>query len=66
VKLEIVSATVICLKGSTDKVVLGTNLPESLWPFSGHAVLSLEVSQGNGERYVQTHFPAVPVRVVKG
>ena len=54
----------ILLTNGPDKLRFATDLPDSLWPFTGNAVMGLEVAFGLGEEYVKKHFPLLPFRVI--
>lgn len=41
----------------TDKLILGTDLPEGCYPFKGNASLVMHVAKGEGEKYAKDNFP---------
>jgi hypothetical protein len=64
--IEIKSAKIVRLRHATDKIYLNTNLPEGTWPFEaeGTADVVLAVARGDGEEYLERHFPGIPVEVI--
>lgn len=62
--IEVTSCTVIKRSFKTDIVTLKTNLPTSVYPEYAPLDLQFFCANGEGEAYVATHFPGVPVRVI--
>jgi hypothetical protein len=44
---------------SVDHVMIETDKPEAVFPFSGTLSLNFTVANGMGEEYVKTNFPNV-------
>ena len=62
--MNVKTITIVKSPTGADKVYLETDLPESSFPWKGNLSVRFEVSKGSGEKYVGTHFPDVPVKVV--
>lgn len=59
-----ITKIVILTGPGTDHLILHTELPEGIWPFTATATLTLYVARGKGEEYVKTHFPNVEYEVL--
>ena len=58
---DLVIISVIAVTGNhADKVMLTTNLPNPLFPFTGNAVFDLDVAKGAGAQFVRDHFGIEP------
>lgn len=63
--LEIVSITLVVGGGYSDVVILDTNLPSGVWPFTGTQTIRMDLAAGTGEEYIKTHFGSVPLKIIK-
>lgn len=62
--LLVSEATVIRAHGP-DKVILETDLPDGMYPYTGKMSVKFSVSRGTGEQYVRKHFNDLPVRLIE-
>jgi len=64
-KFEVTSATVVQGAGA-DRVMLHTNLPEGIWPWTDTQTLHTEIAAGDGPQYVRHHFGIEPKVIKRG
>jgi hypothetical protein len=62
--MKIVSIFILHRSGHADIVSLHTDLPAALWPFTDTLDVSFTCVVGGAERYVEKHWPGVPIEVV--
>jgi hypothetical protein len=58
---------IVRLRHGCDNIYLKTtDLPEGTWPFESESTMSVQfmVARGDGEEYLEKHFPGIPVEVV--
>jgi hypothetical protein len=61
--LKILKIKILCFSGM-DEIVLTTELPSGVFPFTGNADLTLKVAHGIGEKYAEKHFPNLTATVI--
>lgn len=59
-----VTAITIIIDVGADILLLTSDLPQSVYPYTGKFSVKGEAAKGTGLAYVRKHFPGVPVRVV--
>lgn len=47
----------------TDKIIIETDLPNGIYPYTGNATVTLEVARGTGIDYVRKQFECEPNEV---
>ena len=57
--MDIERITVLKNDGA-DVMILHTNLPSGIFPFTGTAELKLTVAKSTCEEYIKKHFPDIP------
>jgi hypothetical protein len=58
--LEIKKILILRSKGSTDKIILHTNLPDPCWPYEGNASLEMSAAHGSGVDFARRMFNIEP------
>ena len=62
--MKILSITIIRDK-ENEFLYLNTDLPQPLWPFEkSGAQFRMSMALGFGKKYVEEHFPNVPVKII--
>ena len=60
----IVARSISILTGEgPDKVSIETELPSTVYPFTGYLYLDFKTAAGFAERYCREHFPGIPIKV---
>lgn len=62
--MKITAITIVTNPHAADHVSLQTDFVEACWPFREFLCLTFRAAHGQGEAYVQQHFPDIPVTVV--
>lgn len=61
--MKITKITVLTGSGG-DNLMMETDLPNGMWPYTGVSSIRLDVAAEMGESFVQTHFPGIPYEVI--
>jgi len=61
--LKIESMTIVRGNGP-DVVILNTDIPSGIYPFTGTQSVRMDLAAGTAEDFIDKHFPNVPYTVV--
>ncbi len=62
--MKMISATILRLHGTADRVSIKTDLPEPTHPYTGNLELEFRVAKGQAEDYMKKNFPDVPIKEI--
>lgn len=63
--MKITSATIIETNSGPDKIIMETDLPNGVYPYTGNQFISMDIAADGGYEYVKKHFPDIIIKIVK-
>lgn len=63
-KLNIISVTVVSDSHGCDSIILETDLPNGIYPFTGNQIVKMEIARGRYPEYLKEHFSEITPKII--